>query len=107
MKIGRRKWNFFGVKEIFRINFHFNNECKNEFTDNNENHDADLEKGFLTKSISKPYGCSTAMPPAWEVWLIFLYEAWNFSEKIGNSFFRALATDFETLALILMISAHF
>ena len=31
-----------------------------------KNHAADPEKGFLTKSISKPYGGATAMPPAWE-----------------------------------------
>ena len=37
-----------------------------------KNHAADLEIGFLTKSISKPYGRSTAMPPAWELsYLIF------------------------------------
>ena len=31
------------------------------------NHAADPEIGFLTKSISKPYGRATAMPPAWEL----------------------------------------
>ena len=41
-----------GVKVNFRI-----------ITKNNA---AGPEKGFLTKSISKPYGCATAMPPAWE-----------------------------------------
>ena len=30
-------------------------------------HAADLEIGFLTKSISKPYGYGTAMPTAWEL----------------------------------------
>ena len=30
-----------------------------------ENHTADLENGKLTKTISKPYGCGTAMPTAW------------------------------------------
>ena len=30
-----------------------------------KNHEADPEIGFLTKSISKPYGAATAMPPAW------------------------------------------
>ena len=30
-------------------------------------HEADPEKGFLTKSISKPYGRVTAMPTAWEL----------------------------------------
>ena len=28
---------------------------------------ADPEKGFLKKSISKPYGSATAMPTAWEL----------------------------------------
>ena len=32
-----------------------------------KNHEADLEIGFLSKSISKPYGRTTAMPPAWEL----------------------------------------
>ena len=28
---------------------------------------ADPEIEFLTKSLSKPYGRATAMPPAWEL----------------------------------------
>ena len=32
-----------------------------------KNHAADPEIGFLTKSISKPYGRATAMPPALEL----------------------------------------
>ena len=36
MKIGLQKWNFFGVKEFFFMNFDFKNGCKNEFKDNNE-----------------------------------------------------------------------
>ena len=32
-----------------------------------KNDAADLEIGFLTKSISKPCGRATAMPPAWEL----------------------------------------
>ena len=28
--------NFFGVEEFFFINFHFKNECKNGFKDNDE-----------------------------------------------------------------------
>ena len=31
-----------------------------------KNHAADSEIGFLKKSITKPYGRATAMPPAWE-----------------------------------------
>ena len=36
------------------------------------NHAADPEIGFLAKSISKPNGCATAMPTAWE--LNFLHQ---------------------------------
>ena len=32
-----------------------------------KNHEADPEKGFLSKSISKSYGRGTAMPPAWKL----------------------------------------
>ena len=32
-----------------------------------KNHEADPEIGFLTKSIIRPYGCATAIPPAWEL----------------------------------------
>ena len=32
-----------------------------------KNHAVDPEKGFLTKSILKPYGRATAMPPALEL----------------------------------------
>ena len=32
-----------------------------------KNYEADPEVGFLTKSISKPYGRATAMPTAWEL----------------------------------------
>ena len=32
-----------------------------------ENHAADPEIEFFTKSISKPYGRATAMAPAWEL----------------------------------------
>ena len=32
-----------------------------------KNHAADPEIGFLRKSISKPNGCATAMPTAWEL----------------------------------------
>ena len=31
-----------------------------------KNHEADPEKEFLTKSISKPLGRATDMPTAWE-----------------------------------------
>ena len=37
-----------------------------------KNHAADPEIGILTKSISKPYGRATAIPPAWELDIVFL-----------------------------------
>ena len=61
------KMNFFGVKEFFRMNFDFKNGCKMNLKITTKNHEADPEKGFLTKSISKPYGRATVMPPAWEL----------------------------------------
>ena len=36
-----------------------------------KNHEADPEIGFLTKSLSKPYGHPAAMPPAWDLILRF------------------------------------
>ena len=57
---------FFWCQGIFLHDFLFQNGCKNEFKDNNENHAADPEIGFLAKSISKSNGCSTAMPTWWE-----------------------------------------
>ena len=50
----------------FFINFDFKNGCQKDFKDNNENHAADREIGFLGKLISKPYGHATAMATAWE-----------------------------------------
>ena len=32
-----------------------------------KNHEADPKIEFLSKSISKPYGRATAMPPSWEL----------------------------------------
>ena len=43
------------------------NECKMILMIITKNNAADPEKGFLIKSISKPYGRATAMPPAWEL----------------------------------------
>ena len=36
-----------------------------------KNRVADRERGFLTKSISKPYGRATAIPPAWKLNIMF------------------------------------
>ena len=41
-----------------------------------ENHAADQEIGFLTKSISKPFSHATTMPPAWELSFIFQHLCW-------------------------------
>ena len=35
-----------------------------------KNHGADPEIGFLANSLSKPNGCVTAMPTAWELTLL-------------------------------------
>ena len=40
---------------------------RNEFKDNNEKSCTDPEIGFLAKLISRPNGCATAMPTAWEL----------------------------------------
>ena len=36
-----------------------------------KNHEADPERGYLTKSISKRYGSATTMPPALELTPIY------------------------------------
>ena len=55
---------FFSCQGIFHMIFDFKNGCKNELKDNNENHTAVPEIGFLAKLISKFNGCATAMPTA-------------------------------------------
>ena len=57
-----------------------------------ENHAADPEIGFLTKSISKPYGRATAMPPAWELRLKNVLEYQN-----GSKFVREPNRSFSTI----------
>ena len=39
-----------------------------------KNHATDPEKGFLTKSISKPYGRATAIPTASELRISVIYK---------------------------------
>ena len=53
------------------MNFDFKNGCKVNLRIITTNNEADPEKEFLTKSISKRYGRATAMPPAWELKLSF------------------------------------
>ena len=55
-----------------------------------KNHAADLEIGFLAKSISKSNGCATAMPTAWElrnkicyVFHLIIYFIENFASRTG------------------------
>ena len=43
-----------------------------------KSHAADPEIGFLTKSISKPNGCATAMPTAWE---LISFKMTNFAQN--------------------------
>ena len=66
MKIDLHKMNFFGQGTFF-MNNDFKNGCKNEFKGNDKNHAGDPEIAFLTNSIFKPYGCTTAMPTVWEL----------------------------------------
>ena len=58
------KIKFFWCQGIFFMSFYLKNELKNNFCIITKNHAAHLEKGFLTKSLPKPYGRATAMPPA-------------------------------------------
>ena len=66
MKTGLWKWNFFWCQGIFLHKFS-KMGVKMNLRIITKNHQADLEKGFLTKSISKPYGRSRAMPSALEL----------------------------------------
>ena len=61
--------NFFSFKEFFQTNFDLKNWGKMvvNLRIKTENHEAYPEIWFLTKSILKPYGRATAMPPAWEL----------------------------------------
>ena len=47
-------------------------------------HAADLEIGFLKKSISKPYGHATAMPTAWNLSLPMTGRALHFPPSSQN-----------------------
>ena len=67
MKISFRKLNFFDIINFFSDILISKNGVKMNFRIILKNHAADPEKGFLTKSISKPYGHATAMPQAWEL----------------------------------------
>ena len=62
--------NFFLVPRnvyVVYMNFDFKNGCKMNLMIITKNHAADPEIGFVAKSISKPNGCATAMPTAWEL----------------------------------------
>ena len=38
-----------------------------------KNHAGNSEKRFLAKSISKPYGCATALPTAWDLMNVIFF----------------------------------
>ena len=59
--------NFFVAKEFFYMNFDFKNGCKNKFKDDNEKSCSWSKNRVSLKMISKPIGCATAMPTAWEL----------------------------------------
>ena len=58
---------FFLVPRNFFIIYDFKNGCKMNLRIIMINHAAYPEIRFLTKSISKPYGRASTMPPAWEL----------------------------------------
>ena len=80
MIIGRRKWNYFGVKKFFFENLDLKNEWKNEFKDKNEKSCSwsinsvshkidfkDIETNKNIRSVKKPSGRTAAMPTAREL----------------------------------------
>ena len=48
-----------------------------------KNHAADPEEGFVTKSILKPDGRATAMPPVWELNCVNKDEINLFQKQVG------------------------
>ena len=71
-----------------------------------KNHIADPEKEILTKSISKPYGGATAMPPAGELIIsLFLNEVLNIKNKSSfeSTIDKCNYRNFEFLFLIRLI----
>ena len=66
-RIGLRKWIFVVSRNFFLWIFLSKTGVKMNLRIIMKNNAADSEIGFLTKSISKPYGRATAMPPAWEL----------------------------------------
>ena len=67
MKIGIRNWNFFVSRYFFTWILMSKKGLKRNLRIITKNLEADPEIEFLTKSIWKPYGRATAMPPAWEL----------------------------------------
>ena len=67
----------FWCQEFICINFDLKITVKIYLRIKTKNHTADPEIGFLTKSISKPYGRATAMPTAWEITKVSSNETWN------------------------------
>ena len=47
----------------------------------------DLGKGFLTKSISKPYGRATAMTTAWELKVLIFHFHFFYFEQLQVRYF--------------------
>ena len=93
------KMKFFWCLGIFDMNFDTKNGHKNEFKDNNENHAADPEIVFLRKSISRPQGRATAMPPMWGLIIPKKMTLWEIM-KICSQFSETISRkiDFTVLA---------
>ena len=74
----------------------------------------DPEKEFLTKSVSKPNGCATAMPTAleliWKVISLYLYSSvWNnlFLTASNFSYFQKFSQEPHPRAIINIFSIYF
>ena len=61
------KMKFFRVKELFFIDFDFKMGVEMNLRIITKKHAADLERGFLKKSILKPNDRAETMPTAWEL----------------------------------------
>ena len=66
VKIGLRRWVFFGVKDFF-INFDFKNEYKNKFQDNNEKSWSRFKNRIPSKIDFRVVGPHKSKPRAWKL----------------------------------------
>ena len=67
MKIGLRKWNFFGVKEFFIGYYDCKNEGKNEFPDDKERSCNGFKNKVSPKIDFSADGTHESHPTAWKL----------------------------------------